>query len=298
MKTSILKTRSFAELAISPSGEMLCASDAHDFFYAINLKTHNLVHEEQLEHDLESLRFEKSSQLLFLNDGIMTTARLVVKNFGELSFADIDAFEDPSGLTFLDSKITGEMLFFLPVNANLYKLDSINGKFNFLAHIPYDSICGRFFGKSQNKLILSALGHSKTTVISLEDASILENIPSIETWEYQGDLDSVSLDEEHFALSFKETISIFNSTLHETHTFKFPSFGDVWFTHKLSPDFDVIALSGNGGVYLFDVQSGKELNFCKMNLLQPNQLIFVPNSENKIIIGSFTDGDISLIDFG
>jgi hypothetical protein len=293
----ILKARSMAEIVISPNGEIMCASDSSGFFYVVSLKNLGLIHEEELDNDLESMVFDKSGQLLFLNDGIMVSVRLSSKDFNVLPLVGADEFEDPSGFKFMDSNSTGEVIFFLPVDSNIYKSSSVHEKFQILAHVPYDTVSGNFLGKNQDKLVLSAIGSSKVIVMNLEDLTISKNIPPIEKWSHEGRLEGISSDNENYAIFLENTMSIFDSNSSEICKFKLPSKDSSWLTHKLSPDFSLIALSGSGGVYLFDVSSGKELSFHKTNKLAPNELVFVPHSDNKMIVGSLSDGEVILMKF-
>ena len=80
--------------------------------------------ERELKRNLESLRFDRSGKRLFLN-GRIGVKILEIPSFTQISLPVADEFEDARGLTFLDSKVSGETLFFLPSNGNIQQIASL-----------------------------------------------------------------------------------------------------------------------------------------------------------------------------
>src|SRR4028118_19740 len=183
MVTTILKARSFATASISPDGLLLAATDLHNYLYIVDLETGELLFERELKRNLESLRFDRAGKRLFLNDR-MGVKILEIPSFTQSSLTAAGEFKDATGLTFLDSKVSGETLFFLPSNGNIYACDSSGERWKPVAFVSCDAIDGQYLGTASNKLILSALERGpQIAVANLEVDGLLQKIVPVSEWE-------------------------------------------------------------------------------------------------------------------
>lgn len=294
MISTILKARSVAITTISPDGYLLAACDEHNFLYIVEIETANILIEQELDYDLESLHFDRIGKCIFLNDGIILKV-YSVPDFTELSLPAVDDLEDPTGLTFLDSQPSGEALLFLPTNGNLYHLDSLREHCRPIAFIPYDSISGQYLGQKFNKILLSALERSpRITIVSLEDNVCLYNIAPVSEWE-DGELLAVAPNGQ-YALIQNNYLIIRDVRSNELSKWQLPS---ITPGHRcaISQNMNVFGLidKQKKGVQLFDAITGQKEEFISTGIYEPISIMFFEQGNCKKLICPMVDGEVLLL---
>lgn len=292
--TTIFKARSTAITTVSPDGQLLAAGDYHEHLYVVEIETGNALLEEELDNDVETIRFDRSGKRLFLSDGVEMMV-FSVPDFTQLSLPGIDELEDPTRFVFLDSRPEGDSLLFHP-DGRLCLIDPQGENYRCLARIfPKEiSIDGQYLGGDSNKLTLSAkVRPPRTTVVSILDDGSIANIPSLSEWE-EGELLGVAPDGRQAILQ-NENLIIRDVNQAEISRCKLPYMA-LEKARAISNNLDSFATSGNDGVYLFDSLTGQEKNFVTTGDLRPINLKFVPRKggSNKLV-GSLSDGTILLL---
>lgn len=293
MVTTILKARSFATATISPNGLWLAASDLHNYLYVVDLETGELLFEQELKRNPESLRFDRARKCLFLNDRIGVKI-LEIPSFSQSSLPVKDEFEDSIGLTFLDSKISGESLFFLPANSNIYSCDSSGGDWKPLAFVPFDAIDGQYLETESNKLILSALeGVPQIAVANLE-ADGLQKIIPVSEWE-AGELLGIASD-GRIALFQHNNFIIRDINSVERSRWQLPVPTPVHLC-AISQNLDTLCAIDreSNRCNLFDTATGQKIGYVTAGDSGATSIVFVERNGNKQLACSMNDGTIILV---
>ena len=294
MVTTILKARSFATAAISPNGLWLAASDLHNYLYVVDLETGELLFERELKRNLESLRFERAGKRLFLNDRVGVKI-LEIPSFSQSSLPVKDEFEDSTGLNFLDSKVSGESLFFLPANSNIYSCDSLGGDWKPLAYVPFDAIDGQYLGTESNKLILSALeGVPQIAVANLEADGLLQKIVPVSEWE-AGELLGTASD-GRIALFQHNDFIIRDINSVEISRWQLPVPTPVHLC-AINQSLDTLCVIDreSNRCNLFDTATGQKIGHVTAGDSGATSIVFVEQNGNKKLACSMSDGTILLV---
>ncbi|AFZ26696.1 hypothetical protein Cylst_4626 [Cylindrospermum stagnale PCC 7417] len=292
MISTILKARTIAITTVSPDGRLLAASDDYNYLYIVDIETGTLLFEKELDYDLESLHFDRTGKRLFLNDGIVVKVYSIL-DFTEISLPAIQEFDDPTGLKFLDSQPSGEVLLFLPVNGRIYHLDPLGEKCHPIAFIPYDSVSGKYLGQEFNKLILSASDYSpRITILNLEGDVLLQKVFPVTEWE-EGELLSIALNGRHSLLQ-NSFLIIRDARLNELSKWQLSK---VTPRHlcAISPNMDIFGIIEDKGVQLFDARTGQKQDFIPTSSYGPSNIIFFEKDKIINLICSMIDGEVLLL---
>jgi WD40 repeat protein len=294
MVTTILKARSFATASISPDGLLLAATDLHNYLYIVDLETGELLLERELKRNLESLRFDRAGKRLFLNDRIGVKI-LEIPSFTQSSLTAAGEFEDATGLTFLDSKVSGETLFFLPSNSNIYACDSSGERCLPVAFVSCDAIDGQYLGTASNKLILSALERvPQIAVANLEVDGLLQKIVPVSEWEEAELLGAAS--DGRIALFQHNDFTIRDLNSAEVSRWKLPVPTPVHLC-AISQSLDTLCVIDreSNRCNLFDTATGQQTGYVTAGDSGATSIVFVEQKGNKKLACSMSDGTILIV---
>ena len=250
--------------------------------------------ERELKRHLESLRFDRAGKRLFLNDRIGVKI-LEIPSFTENSLPVAGEFENATGLTFLDSKVSGKTLFFLPSNGNIYSCDSSGERWQPVAFVSYDAIDAQYLGTESNKLVLSALeGVPQIAVANLEVDGLLQKIVPVSEWEEAELLGATS--DGRIALFQHTDFIIRELNSAERSRWKLPVPTPVHLC-AISQSLDTLCVIDreSNRCNLFDTVIGQQTGYVTAGDSGVTSIVFVEQKGNKKLACSMSDGTIILV---
>jgi WD40 repeat protein len=300
MSKVIFTTDTISEIRLS-SDDKLIAVNNGEYLTLCYLESGESIFEMKLDEDIESFEFTRDGKYLFFSDGIssysLSLQDLELVDFFALKNPKIDIDTDEiERLTLLESSYNGNLIFSHP-NGYIYLFYLNQNHLKCILNINQQdiSINARFIDKQHKQICLTAnliwLPDRLCTLNSDDfDGQKLPKFMPIERWE-EGRFLGTSSNYDY--LISKDKTIILKNIQNEIQTIH--ALDINLSTFATDNELHSLAVAVHGGIKIFDLHTGNEINNIDTGSLSPISISFLNRKDVKNdIIACFANGKVTL----
>ncbi len=299
MSKVIFTTEGIPEIRLSFDDKLIAINDG-EYLTLSYLESAESIFKLKLDEDIESFEFTRDGKYLFYSDGIslysISIKDLKLVNFFALTNMKI-GIDEIERLALLESSCKGELIFSHP-NGCIYLFSLNQNSLRCILKINQQdiSINAKFIDKAQKKICLSAnliWFSDKICLLNIDDLDkqeFLKTLP-LEQWE-EGRLLGTSSNGTYL-ISKDRTIILKNIQ------------NKIQIIHDLNINLSIcatdtelhsLAVATHGGIKIFDLHTGNEINYINTGSLSPISILFLNRKDSKNnVLACFADGRVTLL---